>query len=217
MIDMPNAEAAPRGAALFRPHVSRAIWRAAIIELARIGYSQMSMDAVARRAGVGKAALYRRWNGKEAMVIGLIAAIDLEIVRGQDRGSLTEDLESYVEEGLRLMRRPLASRILPDLYAEMSRDTALAEAIREAVYRRKQESIFELVGRSIARGELPTGIDVDLAFDIIVGTLYWRVMVSGRGAAACQAPHLAHALAAALKAIAAPPVNCTAAKARSEG
>lgn len=204
---MLTSDAAPRGAALFRPHVSRAIWRAAIIELARVGYSQMSMDAVARRAGVGKAALYRRWNGKEAMVIGLIAAIDLEIVRGQDRGSLTEDLESYVEEGLRLMRRPLASRILPDLYAEMSRDTALAEAIRDAVYRRKKESIFELVGRSIARGELPSSIDVDLAFDIIVGTLYWRVMVSGRNAAACQAPRLAQALAAALKAIAAPPAG----------
>ncbi|MBB6123674.1 TetR/AcrR family transcriptional regulator [Sphingobium subterraneum] len=197
-------ETAPRGAALLRPHVTRSIWRAAIIELARVGYDQMSMDAVAKRAGVGKAALYRRWNSKEAMVVAMITAIELEIVQAEDRGSLRDDIKSYVEAGLRMMRRPLATRILPDLYAEMCRDTLLAKAIRDTVYARKRISIVALLDRAIQRGELSPGMDVDLAFDVIAGTLYWRVLVSRSNSDDTQVNAMADGFAAALKAMSPP-------------
>lgn len=192
-------ETTPRGAALLRPHVTRSIWRAAIIELARVGYDQMSMDAVAKRAGVGKAALYRRWNSKEAMVVAMITAIELEIVQAEDRGSLRDDIKSYVEAGLRLMRRPLATRILPDLYAEMCRDTLLAKAIRDTVYARKRDSIVTLLDRAIERGELSPKMNVDMAFDIIVGTLYWRVIVARSSLNEQQVNEMADGFAAALK------------------
>lgn len=173
--------AEPRGAARLQPDRTRAIWRAAIIELATVGYGRLSMDAVAKRAGVGKAALYRRWDGKEAMIIGLIAAIELEIVVGADCGSLEADIQDYLVKAAQLLRRPLASRILPDLYSEVGRDTALAQAIRTSVLARKRDSVKAIIDRAIARGELAANVDIDLAFDLVVGPVYWRSMVTRAG------------------------------------
>jgi AcrR family transcriptional regulator len=178
MNDAPPVRRQPRGAALLQPDRTRSIWRAAIIELARVGYDRLSMESVARRAGVGKAALYRRWPGKEAMIIALIEAVELEIVSAADKGSLCADVRDYLEKAFCLLRRPLATRILPDLYAEMGRDTALASAIRSTVQQRKRESVSEMIDRAVARGELPRAIDHELAFDLIVGPIYWRALVT---------------------------------------
>src|ERR671938_244016 len=59
----------PAGAAVLQESVTAAITSAMFDQLAEIGYARMSMDAVARRAGVGKAAVYRRWRSKQAMLI----------------------------------------------------------------------------------------------------------------------------------------------------
>lgn len=193
--------ATPRGAALLRPHLTRSIWRAALIELARVGYDQMSMDAVARRAGVGKAAVYRRWSSKEAMIVAMITSIDLEIVQAEDRGNLLDDVGAYVKAGLKLIRRPLASRILPDFYSEMSRNSALAAAIRATVYARKKESVGQLLQRAVARGELARDIDADMAFDLIVGPIYWRALISRAVPGEEETRLLARSITAALQAL----------------
>ncbi|WP_168733590.1 TetR/AcrR family transcriptional regulator [Deinococcus sp. Arct2-2] len=195
----------PRGGALLRPDRTRAIWRAAIIELARVGYDQLSMDSVAKRAGVGKAALYRRWPSKEAMVIALISEIEIEIVVAADLGSLQADVRDYLSKAFKLLRRPLAARILPDLYAETSRDTALAAAIRIHVQQRKRESVQMLLARAVSRGELSFTPDYELAFDLLVGPIYWRALITKSPTSGTDLEQLAAATTAALKAWA-PPV-----------
>lgn len=178
MLIQPVQERRPRGAAVLDPERTRAIWKAALLELARVGYDRLSMDAVARRANVGKAALYRRWNGKEAMVIALISAVEIEIVTPCDQGSLEADVRDYLKQAYRLLRRPLVARILPEFYAEVSRDTELAEAIRSTVIKRKRDSISALLERARRRGELARPVDLQLAFDLIVGPIYWRAVIS---------------------------------------
>ena len=191
----------PRGAALLQPDRTRAIWRAAILELARVGYDKLSMEAVARRAGVGKAALYRRWAGKEAMVIALIAAVEIEIIGGTDRGSLHHDIRFYLEEGFRLLRRPLAARILPEFYAEVSRDSELGAAIRSTVLKRKQDSISGIIQRAVERGELSSSIDHQLAFDLIVGPIYWHAIINSKAADEAYLDAASLAITVALKSI----------------
>jgi len=195
-----NMRGEPRGAARLQPDRTRAIWRAAIIELAMVGYGRLSMDAVAKRAGVGKAALYRRWDGKEAMIIGLIAAIDLEIISGADCGSLAADIRDYLAKAAQLLRRPLASRILPDLYSEVGRDSALAQAIRTSVLARKRDSIKAILDRAIVRGELAADIDIELAFDLVVGPIYWRSLVT-RSSSTDGIDPMAKAISAALRSL----------------
>ena len=63
------------GGAVLRQQVTDAITEAAFAELAETGYARTSMDAVARRAGVGKAALYRRWSSKAELVMDALALV----------------------------------------------------------------------------------------------------------------------------------------------
>jgi AcrR family transcriptional regulator len=196
----PTLRAKPRGAATLQPERTRAIWRAAIIELARVGYQRLSMESIARRAGVGKAALYRRWDGKEAMIIALVAAIDFEIVRGADKGSLLADIRDYLEGAFRLLRRPLAFRILPEFYSEMGRDTELATAIRNTVLEQKRASIRQLIDRAVARGELSNPVRDDLTFDLIVGPIYWHTVIARSSTDEEYLQSAAAAMTAALRA-----------------
>lgn len=195
-----------RGGALLRADRTQAIWRAAIVELARVGYARLSMESVARRAGVGKAALYRRWPSKEAMIVGLVSSIQPGIVTADDLGSLESDVRDYIARGFQLLRRPLAARILPDLYAETSRDTALATAIRATVQQRKRESIRALLERALERGELVQAPNYELAFDLLVGPIYWRALITKSPITETELDQLASATTAALKTLAAGPV-----------
>ena len=60
--------------------------------LAEVGYDAMSMDAVAARAGVGKATIYRRWSGKAPLVLDTVRARGFQLEEVPDTGSLREDL-----------------------------------------------------------------------------------------------------------------------------
>lgn len=65
---------APAGAAVLRDEITTAIRRALMQELAAVGYGRLSIEAVARRAGVSKTAVYRRWSSKLDLVLEMVAA-----------------------------------------------------------------------------------------------------------------------------------------------
>src|SRR5512140_3275447 len=82
----------PTGAAVLRPAVTEAITEAVLDELGEHGYARLSMEAVARRAGVSKSALYRRWPSRQEMVAAAISRFSLEQSDTEDTGSLRGDL-----------------------------------------------------------------------------------------------------------------------------
>jgi AcrR family transcriptional regulator len=188
------------GAAVKRPQITDALSRAFFEEWSRAGYSALSLDAVARKAGVGKAALYRRWRSKPDMardlVLQAIATIPARLESG-DCGSLEADLTAMLLAGRRLLRHRLVRRILPDLYAALGREPALVAALRpgEAV---REKKVKTLIDRAVARGELPNDIDRRLATDFLIGPLYWRLAVLGERFSREQIKTIAHMTAAAL-------------------
>lgn len=167
----------PAGAAALRDGLTRAITLAALSEFAAHGYGGLSMEAVARRAGVGKAAVYRRWPGKDAMLVDVLGA-GLEFVGAPDTGSLEGDLVHYVREAIAILRRPPTSRIMPQLYAAMNADSSFGRLIRSTIQPVKRDRAGEIIRRAIGRGELDAEIDLELAFDILAGPLYWRLIVT---------------------------------------
>ena len=83
---------------MLQESVTAAITSAMFDQLAEVGYARMSMDAVARRAGVGKAALYRRWPCKQAMLIDLVeASILRNLPEVPDTGSLAGDVRRFLD------------------------------------------------------------------------------------------------------------------------
>lgn len=190
------------GAALKRPQITDALMRTFFEEWARVGYSALSLDAVARKAAVGKAALYRRWRSKADMASELVSKISAGVpaqLAGADRGDLEADLYAMLLVGARMMRDPLVRRIMPDLYAALDREPALAAALRpsEAARGAKMRAVID---RAVGRGELPADLDRGLAADLLIGPLYWRLVVLGHRADRTQVRTLARMTAAALKA-----------------
>lgn len=175
----PAAKRSPSGAAVMRASVTDALTRAFFEEWAETGLGALSLERVAKRAGVGKAALYRRWSSKQEMAIELIKSVGLTMTPIPDSGSLQEDLRQILLSLRRTLRHPLIRRILPDLHAEMARTSDLSAEIRSTLQQERRERGKVIVDRAVARGELPAGADRELANDALASILYWRIIVTG--------------------------------------
>jgi AcrR family transcriptional regulator len=169
---------APAGAAVLRGDITVAIRNAVMHELAEVGYGRLSIEAVARRAGVGKTAVYRRWSNKLEMVLEIVSDVAGRSVPLPDTGTFGGDLELLMMIVSRALRHRIASQIIPDLMAEASRNPQIAETLQTALRTHQQAVGDKLVGQAIARGELPDDTDPQLVVDLILGPLYWRLAVS---------------------------------------
>jgi AcrR family transcriptional regulator len=169
---------APAGAAVLRGDITAAIRNAVMNELAEVGYGRLSIEAVARRAGVGKTAIYRRWSNKLEMVLEIVSDVAGRSVPMPDTGSFAGDLELLMMIVSRALQHRIASQIIPDLMAEAARNPQIAETLQKAL-RTHQRAVGEkLVGQAVARGELPAGTDPEVAVDLMLGPLYWRLAVA---------------------------------------
>lgn len=189
---------APSGAAVMRQSVTDALSRAFFEEWAQTGYGALRLDAVAKRAGVGKAALYRRWSSKHEMAVQLIRAVGLDLTPIPDTGTLMEDLRQMLLALRRTLRHRLIRRILPDLHAEMARSSALSDEIRTTLQYERRERGRAIVDRAVERGELPQDTDRDLANDALASILYWRIIVTGGRVSVAEINKIAQFIAAGL-------------------
>jgi AcrR family transcriptional regulator len=191
----------PAGAAVLRADITEAIRDAVFEELAEVGYGRLSIEGVARRAGVGKTAVYRRWSSKLEMVIEMVSSVAGERLELPDMGSLRADIEVILTVAGRALRHPLAWKIIPDLLAEAARNPVIAETLHQALTANQRGMGSQVVSRAVSRGELAAEVNPDLAFDMIVGPLYWHVAVSRNELPKRDVQRLAAATAAALAAL----------------
>lgn len=156
--------------------------RAALVEL---GWGKLTMSDVAARAKVAKTTLYRRWAGKNELVVDAVADLFDEHLELPDRGSLHADVEGVVLQFGALLDRPETKTALMAVVAEATRDDALRDRIRSAIVERQKQLVLLGRERAQARGELPHDEDpslaarqADLIFDLIAGTVVHRALVS---------------------------------------
>ncbi|WP_330239014.1 TetR/AcrR family transcriptional regulator [Streptomyces sp. NBC_00525] len=168
---------APAGAAVLREDVTDAIRSAVFAELAAVGFARMSIEGIARRAGVGKTAVYRRWKSKLHLVLDLVSAVAAQGLPAPATGSLHGDVRAVLELAAYALRHPLASQVIPDLLVEAARNPEISDAIKAALLDPREGIAAVVVRDAVDRGELPPGSDPDRALDLIVGPLYWRLAV----------------------------------------
>ena len=159
------------------PEAHAAILRAALELAVERGLRGLSMEAIAARAGVGKATIYRRWKSKEALFAEAIASIAFT-PEVPDTGSVRGDFEAASGAAVGRMA-PEAFRVLPRLMADAADDPELLEALQAALVRPRRAAIGAVLRRGIERGELRADIDVDLVSDMLMGPLIARVLLSG--------------------------------------
>jgi len=189
---------APAGAAVLRTNLTEAIREAVLEELAAHGYGRLSIEGVARRAGVGKTTIYRRWDSKLEMVLDVVSAIAAQGMASPDTGSLHGDLRAMIGAAAMALRHPLALQIIPDLLAEAARNPQIADTLQAALHETQLGVSAAVLKKAEARGEVPPGTDVQLALDLAIGPLYWRLAVVRDNLPEIYLDQLAGRVAAAL-------------------
>jgi AcrR family transcriptional regulator len=197
----PPTRRAPAGAAVLRDDLTEAIRDAVLEELAAQGYGRLSIEGVARRAGVGKTTIYRRWNSKLQMVIDVVSAVAIQGMETPDTGSLRGDLRAMLGVASVALRHPLALQIVPDLLAEAARNPEIAVTLEKALRETQLGFSAVVLQKAMERGELPADTDVQLALDLAIGPLYWRLAVVRTKLPKGYLDHLADRVTAALTAL----------------
>ena len=165
----------PTGAAVLRAGVTDSIASAAARELEVGGYARLSMERVARAAGVGKSAIYRRWPSKLAMVVDLLAVISLPVTRPASTGDVRSDVRLILDGVLDWLTEPSMRRLLPDLMAEASRNPELATATERHISEPRR-AWAESVLRSAPYTEQVAPATMELVLDLLAAPLYWRTV-----------------------------------------
>ena len=155
-----------------RPRDSRldeALLEAGLAVFLESGYSGASLAEIARRAGVGTPAIYRRWPTKVDMAIDVVEHVS-EPEPIPDTGSIRDDLVAFMKLRLRTWTTPLFRKVVLPTLMEGNREGAVASDIGERFdeYRKALEA---RIGRSIEAGELRPGTNPGRLVDLLMGTI----------------------------------------------
>lgn len=164
-----SAPATPRG----RPRDAtrdRALMDATLAELQRHGYSGLTTAAVARRAGVSTATLYRRWRSKQDLVVGAAQAWAENLGPDHDTGSLEGDLGALLRDKADALQGP-SGRLLRAVLGEAAHNQALADVLFDAFVLPLQGRVLALLERAARRGEIPPVEDPLVVAELVIGPM----------------------------------------------
>jgi AcrR family transcriptional regulator len=163
-----------RGTARGAP-VVRAVIRATFEELAEGGYGALSIDDVARRAGVNKTTVYRRWPTKEDLVTTALLALPDEYFAMPNTGTIRGDLNEVASRTSRIFQAVEGRAMMRILFFE-GRLTQLTRVHAHFAAKREATGMPAILNRAVARGELPAGFDQQMLGDVLLGTIICKAL-----------------------------------------
>ncbi|WP_174185192.1 TetR/AcrR family transcriptional regulator [Nocardia barduliensis] len=171
--------------------VDLAIVRATRELLAERGYAGLTVDAVAATAGIGKAAIYRRYATKQEMIFAATVH-DMREQPPPDAGTLRADLAALTRTiAAQLGGAP--TDVLAGLLADIYADPALSARFAETFLERERQAVIEVLARAVARGELAVSPDPATVHALLLGPIFaWLLILDGDRA---EIPELARTVA----------------------
>ena len=166
---------APRGRPR-DPKLDRAIIDAALTLLAEGGYDALTIEAVAASAGVGKASVYRRFAGKEELVIEAVATLS-EQPEPQRGAGVRDELVTLLEVIRRKSDSSLAGKIFPRLLGASAENPELMKRYREQVLDPRRRRFLDVLQRGVDEGLIRPDVDLDHAADLLVGPMAYRNLI----------------------------------------
>ncbi|NYD42536.1 TetR/AcrR family transcriptional regulator [Nocardioides panaciterrulae] len=150
---------------------------ATLAVLTEVGYDRLTMDAVASRAKASKATLYRRWNGKEALVVEALLSVH-DVAPLPDTGTLRGDLiASFC--GLGGLTDATSVGTFTAVLTAITHDPEFADAFRTQVIGPKAQASRTVFERARDRGEIPVDVDLDLLAPSLAGIVLHRIFLLG--------------------------------------
>jgi AcrR family transcriptional regulator len=163
-----------------RSATGHAILKATREILARDGVHGLTVEGVAERSGVAKTTIYRRFRSKEDLALAALLEVIREEPPPRYLGSTEGALKAYLGQLVKNVNSKLYGRILRGLISEMAIDPVLAWGFREQVLARRIAAITGLLVRGIERGELRPDLDIEIGIDLLLGPIYYRLLMSGK-------------------------------------
>lgn len=154
----------------------QAILRSTLKLLRKSSFADLSIEAIAADAGVGKTTVYRWWPNKGALVVDAFASSIEDELHFPDSGSVRRDMSLQMNQFLEMLRSR-SGRIVAAVIAGGQSDTQLMEEFRARFLRRRRQEAYQTLQRGIDRGELPRGLDLDLVLDLLYGGIYMRFLI----------------------------------------
>jgi AcrR family transcriptional regulator len=161
------------------PELDDEIVAAAIRLIARHGVDGLTMEAVAREAGVAKASIYRRYASKVDLLAAACASACPTTLETPDTGSVRADLVELLRSIVESFRIKMTSKVMPAVLAASTSNAEVGEALQRFSQARRAR-LAEVVRRGIDRGELDAHLDEELLGDQLVGVVMYRSLVTGR-------------------------------------
>ena len=170
-IDRPRAAGRPRD-----PKVDAAILSATLQLLATAGYEALTIEAVAAEAGVGKASVYRRFPGKEQLVVEAVASL-IEPLEPPAGSSVRDELVRLLEAVRRKSVSSLADKIFPRLLGAGAENPELMRRYREQVLDPRRRRFLDLLERGVGEGLVRPDVDPEHATDLLIGPMAYRNLI----------------------------------------
>jgi AcrR family transcriptional regulator len=154
-----------------------AIRDAALDLLSEIGYDRLTMDAVAARAHASKATIYRRWQGKAALVVDALNCSKGEMVE-PDTGSLAGDFAA-ISQGVCSQESRFNAQIMLGLITALAHDVELRDVVRERMIEPRTNAIRKIFERAVVRGEVSPDRNLDLLVSLFPALMIQQVLIKG--------------------------------------
>ncbi|SRR5579875_353994 len=176
-LDKGSAPAVSPGATRRSKRAHEAILNAAAELIHERPYSDVCIEAIAARAGVGKQTIYRWWTSKAAVLMEACAAMVAREVPLPDNGSFVLDLRDYLQHICAFFENQLSRPAIAGLLAEAQCNAELARAFQDRLLMQRRTVLRTILERGVSRGELRPGVDLDVIMDMIHGALWYRTLL----------------------------------------
>ncbi|MFG1619718.1 TetR/AcrR family transcriptional regulator [Nonomuraea wenchangensis] len=143
-----------------------------------IGYANLSMEAVAARAGASKQTLYRRWSSKGALLLDSLLSLNEPGLDYPDTGDLAADLRAQIYAAVDLLAGPPYGALFQALVGEAQHDRRVAVALNERFIAPQADKTVARLRAARDHGQLSPDFDLDLAMAILSGPLYFRLLIT---------------------------------------
>src|SRR5215831_5018232 len=148
--------------------------------LAEVDVGTLTVEAVAARSGVAKTTIYRRWRGKwelalDAVMLDMLQPFD-ELA---DIGDIRAELLTFADSVVTMLAATPFGPAMQGLVFQIATDPALARVYREQVVAPRLAQLAPVIARGIARGDLRAGTEVRSVHELVVGPIFYRLLLSG--------------------------------------
>lgn len=158
------------------PELDRAILDSAFTLMVETGVRGFSVREVARRSGIPKSSIYRRWPTRAELLAAVLGRLSDGNGSIPDSGTFRDDLTAAVREEIASLESSGAA--LPQVSLEARDDPELAPVVRDIIASRRR-AVYPILERAVKRGELSKDVDFDAALDLVLGSL-WSRLISHR-------------------------------------